>query len=121
MSHTAAATISFPAADPFSCSATYTASTGQQEIPLTGAQTYTVDLAMMPADGVQMLLVTVDRLDADGAAATDPVRVALTPGGYVDLPPRGALAVLAPGTEGGITGLTLTSTANALVRLVANG
>lgn len=121
MSTTGTATTSLPGADTFQCSATWTASTGQQTIPLTGATTYAVDLAMMPGAGVQMLEVTVDRLDADGAAATDDVRVNFTPGGYVMLPPRGGIVLLAPGAAAGVTGLELVTTANALVKLIAHG
>jgi hypothetical protein len=121
MSHTGTATISIPGADPFQASATWGAATGQQEIPLTDAETYDVDLAMMPSAGVQMLLVTVGALDGDGVAAEDPVRVNLTPGGYVMLPPRGGICLLAPGVAAGVTGLQLVSSKNALVKLIAYG
>lgn len=101
---------------------TYTAATGEGEtIPLTGAQTYAVDLAMLPAAGAQGLLVEVDLKDAAGVAATAPVRVTLTPGGYVDMMPGGFLVVAAPGTAAGVTAMTLTSTASALVRVSAYG
>ena len=92
-----------------------------EKIPLTGAQTYDVDLAMMPGTGVQALLVSVDLKDAAGLAATADVRINFTPGGYVVLPPGGALALAAPGTAAGITTLQLVSTANAVVRVSAQG
>lgn len=89
-------------------------------IPLTGAMTYTVDLAMMPAAGLQGLVVTVDRIDAYGAAVVAPVRVTFT-GGFADVKPGGGFGLSSPGTVAGITSLTLTSTANALVRVTAGG
>lgn len=98
---------------------TASASIPGEVIPLTGAVTYAVDLAMMPAAGLQGLQVSIDRTDAAGNAVSAPVRVTMTPGGYVDLKPGGALAIASPGTAAGITALTLTSTANAVVRVAA--
>ncbi len=100
---------------------TGSASIADEVIPLTGAQTYAVDLAMMPAAGLQGLKVSVDRLDAAGLAATASVRVTLTPGGFVDVMPGGAITLATPATAAGITGLSLVSTANALVRVSAIG
>jgi hypothetical protein len=114
--------LSLPPAAQVSVSITYTAATGAQVIPLTDAQTYDVDLAMMPTAGLQALLVSVDAVLSDGSTpATDPVRVNLTPGGYVMVPPGGGLGIAAPGTAAGVTGLQLVSTESAVVRVSAYG
>lgn len=90
-----------------------------ETIPLTGAMTYNVDLAMMPAAGLQGLMITIAKTDANGAPVSVPVRVNLTPGGYVMLPPGGGLALAAPLLAASITGISLVSTANALARVSA--
>lgn len=100
---------------------TGSASIAGEVIPLTGAQTYDVDLVMMPSAGLQGLMVSVDRLDAAGAVASAAVRVTMTPGGYVDVMPGGAVTIASPGIAAGVTGLSLTSTANALVRVSGIG
>lgn len=110
-----------PPATPVSASVTYTAATGDQVIPLTGAQTYDVDLAMMPTAGVQALLVSVDLVDSAGVGVTAPVQVNLTPGGFVMVQPGGGLSIAAPNTADGVTGLQLVSAANAVVRVSAYG
>jgi hypothetical protein len=100
---------------------TGTAEKQGEVIPLTGAQTYTPDLAMLPTAGAQGLLVSVDRTDAAGLPATAPVRVTLTPGGYVDVMPGGFIHLASPGIAAGVTAMTLASTANAVARLTLIG
>jgi hypothetical protein len=90
-------------------------------IPLTGVQTYNVDLAMIPSNGAQAWMVRVDALDASGAVAAAPVRVNFTPGGYRYVSPGGWLVEAAPKTGVGVTALQLVSTANALVHVTVFG
>lgn len=99
----------------------YTALEPGLMLPLTGAQTYNVDLAMMPGTGLTGLVVSVDKTDAFGGAVTAPVKVVFT-NGYLWIPPGGAMSVAAPAlASGGITSLSLVTTANAVVHVSACG
>lgn len=105
----------------FSVPFTYSAQVGAETIPITGAGTYVVDLAMMPATGLQGLLVGVDRTDPIGGIVTAPVKLLFT-GGFIWLPPGGALGLAAPLlAANGITSLSLVTTAACIVHVTANG
>lgn len=78
---------------------------------------------LMPSTGAQLLLVTVDPVDDTGLALTAPVTVTLTgtTHGTVVLTAGGALAIASPGTTGGPTGISITTTAPAVVRVSGEG
>lgn len=99
----------------------YTAIVPGETLPIAGAGTYVVDLAMMPAAGLTWLQVSVGKTDALGATVTAPVHVTFT-GGAVWVPPGGLLAIAAPAlASGGVTSLSLVTTAAALVTVTAIG
>ena len=92
-----------------------------ETIPLTGSQTYNVDLAMLTANGAQGWMVRIDTVDANGAPVSVPVRVNFVPGGYRMISPGGWIAEVSPKTTVGITSLQLVSTANAIAHVTAVG
>jgi hypothetical protein len=111
-----------------SAALTFTGGGGPGRLELTGAQTYVVDLAMMPAAGLRGLLVVVDSLDAAGTAISAPVTLTWTSNAVTkseklmpsaDAPAFLALANPAPVT--GITALSIVTTANAVVHVSAVG
>lgn len=97
-------------------------------VELTGVDSYTFDLAMMPAAGLKGLLVIVDPLDAAGSPITAPVTVTWTSNAVAksELISAGSetpgfLAIGNPTPVTGITALSLASTANAVAHVVALG
>jgi len=101
---------------------------GAGRIVLTGAMSYDVDLAMIPAAGLKGLLVVVDPLDASDVVVTDPVIVTWTADGVessIALRPvetaAAWVAIACPSPVDGIVGLTLTSTSDAVAHVVALG
>lgn len=107
---------------------TYTGGGGPGRLELTGAQTYVVDLAMMPAAGLRGLLVVVDSLDAAGSAISAPVTLTWTSNAVSKseklMPSTDAPAFLAIGNPApvtGITALSIVTTANAVVHVSALG
>lgn len=97
-------------------------------VELTGVDSHTVDLTMMPAAGLKGLLVIVDPLDAAGSPVAAPVTLTWTsnatskseklmPGS--DTP--GFLALGNPAPVTGITALSVASTSSAVVHVVALG
>ena len=122
-----ASVLSFAVADPAvtaQVTVSYRGSTGLQRLELTGAQTYTVDLAMMPAAGLRGLHVTVDDHDAAGAPVTTPIRIGWTSNAISkseELSPGGVFQIASPRPVAGITALSIITTANAVVHLAALG
>lgn len=105
----------------FSVPFAYAAQVGAETIPISGAGTYVVDLAMMPATGLQGLLVSVDKVDPIGGIVTAPVKVVFT-GGFLWLPPGGGFGLAVPMlAANGITSLSLVTTAPCVVHLTALG
>lgn len=93
-------------------------------LELTGAQTYEIDLAMMPAAGLKGLLVEVETKDAAGATVTAPITLTWTSDGdpkSEELSPGGFFALASPTPTAGITALSIVSTANCIVRVTALG
>ena len=98
------------------------------DVTLTGVDSYTVDLAMMPAAGLKGLLVIVDPLDAAGSPITAPVTITWTSNAVskselisAGSETPGFFAIGNPTPVTGITALSLTSTANAVAHVVALG
>lgn len=121
---TFSASLTGPAPVAPSVSLTYHGHTHLGRLELTGAQTYDVDLAMMPAAGLKGLLVELDTKDAAGATVTDAVSVRWTSNSVQkseELSPGGFFALCSPTPVNGITALSIISTANAIVRLTALG
>jgi hypothetical protein len=111
-----------------SAALTFTGGGGPGRLELTGAQTYVVDLAMMPAAGLRGLLVVVDSLDAAGTAITAPVTLTWTSNAVAKseklMPSADAPAFLAlanPSPVTGITALSIVTTANAVVHVACLG
>lgn len=104
----------------------YTGAYEAPRIAITGAGTLTLSdfSALLPATGAQILLVTLDAVDGAGLALTAPVNFVMTgtTHGTMQLPiAGGAFAIVAPGTMGGVTGLAIVTTGNAVVRVQAAG
>ena len=109
---------------PVRVSLQYDASASLGRLPLTGAQTYEVDLALIPAAGLKGLLIYVERVDAAGAEVTTPISMAWTSNGddkSEELSPGGALLLVSPNPQHGITALSIVTTSNALVHVYALG
>ena len=103
---------------------TYSACTSIARLELTDAQTYPIDLAMMPDAGLRGLLVVIDAVDADNNPVTDPVTVRWTSNGATKnekLTPGGFVALGQPTAEDGITALSIVSTASCVVAVYAIG
>lgn len=95
-----------------------------ERVEITGAATYAIDLAMMPAAGLKGLVVEVDTTDATGAAVTTPITVRWTSGGVQkeqELSPGGFFALASPSPVNGITALAIVTTAAAVVHVTALG
>lgn len=121
-------TLTGPAPSTGTTEITYRGAAPGLRIELTGAQTYTIDLAMMPAEGLKALLVVVETVDADNNPITAPVTVRWTSNGVQkeeELSPSvdqaAFLAIGSPAPVNGITALEIESTANAVVRVSALG
>lgn len=92
-----------------------------EAIPIAGAGTYVVDLAMMPATGLAYLEVHVAKVDGSGGIVVAPVKVVFT-NGFLWVPPGGFIAVAAPAlATGGIMALSLVTTAAAICTVTAGG
>lgn len=121
---TLAASLTGPAPMAPSVLLAYRGFTGAVRLELTGAQTYEVDLAMMPAEGLKGLLVEVETKDAAGATVTAPITLTWTSNGdpkSEELSPGGFFALASPTPTNGITALSIVSTANCIVRVTALG
>lgn len=126
---TASAGLTFPQVpgynpQPIGSSATvqYSAIIPGEVIPLVPSVSYVVDLAMMPAAGLAYLEIHVAKVDVLGGAVTTPVKVTFT-NGFVWVMP-GAYAVPVAGgapPSGGITSLSLLTTATAICTVTAGG
>lgn len=105
-----------------SASLVYSALVPGEQIPILGANAgYNIDLAMMPATGLAYVNVSVGLVDSLGGTVTAPVKVVFT-NGYAWVPPGGFIAIAAPSlASGGITSLSLVTTANAVVTVTAMG
>ncbi len=93
-------------------------------LELTGAQTYAVDLAMMPTVGLKGLRVFVDIKDAAGATVSTPITLRWTSNSVQkseELSPGGVFQLGSPSPTHGITALDIISTANAVVYVNAVG
>lgn len=102
----------------------YEASTGLPRYVFSGAGTITLsDMALLPTAGAQVLTFSVDAVDDTGLALTAPVTFTLTgtTHGVFPITGGGAFGFASPGTTGGVTGLTITATAPAVVRVSAVG
>lgn len=107
-----------------STSFTYSAAGGPGRLVLTGADTFAVDFAMFGGASVKLLLVSVDTTDNAGAAVSTPVTVRRTVNSLTVNEPLGPgdfllLTNLTAATTTGTTALTLVSTANAVVHVIA--
>lgn len=107
---------------------TYTGATGAIRLALTGAQTYVIDLAMMPAAGLRGLLVVLESLDAAGSPVTAPITVEWSRGETIHeievsatATEIGFFSLGSPDPTAGITGLSIISTASCVVRVTACG
>lgn len=83
-----------------------------------------LDFALLPTDGAQVLLVVLDPVDDAGLALTAGVTITLAGGtsAVIRLPiAGGTFALGAPGTTTGVTGLSITATAPAVLRVFAAG
>lgn len=107
-----------------SISVTYSGLSEMPRLELTGAQTYEIDLAWAPSEGLKGLVVTLDTADAAGAVVEDPIAITWTSNAVSkseELSPGGAFLICSPTPTNGITALSIVTTANAVVRLAALG
>lgn len=110
--------------DPVRVPVVYTIGGGPGRIVFTGAQTVTLDLSTMPAAGLRALRIVYDAVDDTGTAVTAGLRVNMTTGlGSASLPlgPGGALMLADPNVTGGISALSLVSTAPGVAHVTAAG
>lgn len=120
-------TLTGPAPATATIQITYNGQSSADRIEMTGAMTHTIDLAMMPAAGLKGLLVRLDPLDASGAAVTAPVTVTWTSNAVAKSQELstgdsgGFIAICSPSPTNGITALSITSTADCVVRVAALG
>lgn len=121
-------TLAGPAPAVDSTDITYSGFSGGLRLELTGAQTYVIDLAMMPAAGLRGLLVVLESLDAAGSPVTAPITVECARGEETSsfevsatATEIGFLALGSPDPTAGITGLSIVSTASCVVRVTALG
>lgn len=129
-SATASLALSFPltpgASNPlpgigYSVALGYSAQVPAEGIPIYTAETYNIDLAMMPATGLQALLVSVDKIDPNGGQVSAPIKVVFT-GGFIWLGPGGACALATPPLAvNGITSVSIVTTAPCVVHVTALG
>lgn len=122
------ATLSFALTGPTPLAAsvalTYRGFSNAGRVELTGAQTYEIDLAMMPAAGLKGLCVQIDTVDAANNTVTASITLTWTSNGTEkseELSPGGFLALGSPSPTNGITALSITSTANAVIHVTALG
>lgn len=124
------ASVAGPIALAVSAALTYEGASPGLRLRLTGAQTYVVDLAMIPSAGLRGLLVILDPLDADGSPVTAPITLTwtsnsvsksqeLSAGTAPQVP--GFFALASPDPTHGITALSIVTTANAVVHVTAFG
>lgn len=102
----------------------YTGESVAGQLTLTGATTYTIDLAMMPAAGLRFLLVSLGTLDGSGAAVSAPVTIHATSNSLawsLELSPGGVFQFANPAPVHSITALQIISTANAVVYVAGLG
>ena len=106
-------------------SVTYEQAVTYPRLVISGAGSIVLaDFSLLPAAGCQVLTVTLDGIDDTGAGLTAPVSFVMTgtTHGTIVLPiGGGSFSIVAPGAAGGVTGLTITSTAPAVVRVSALG
>lgn len=100
----------------------YTAIIPGEVLPLVANVSYSVDLAMMPAAGLAYLEIHVGKTDVNGATVTVPVKATFT-NGFVWVMPGSFAVIVAGGAPpaGGITSLSLLTTATALATVTAAG
>lgn len=102
----------------------YTEIAGPQRLELAGAQTYNVDLAMMPPSGCCAVEVTSEAQDDAGNAITAPVVLSITSNAQtktLELMPGGLFAHVDPNPSHGITGLSITTTVTSILHVTAFG
>lgn len=129
---TVAATFGFSLTGPVPSAATVNLTArgvgGAPRVELTGAQTYEIDLEMMPAEGLKGMLVVLEPLDAEGSPIEAPITVTWTSNSVekseeisatTDRP--GFIALCSPSPVNGITALSIVTTANAVVHVTALG
>lgn len=126
MSQSLIASFGLTGLSPFtsSVSITYDNATGMQRLALTGAQTYAVDLAMMPAAGCKALRLRYETTDALGADVTASITVMFTSSAVaksMSFGPGAEIQIADPNVVAGITALSVTTTGNALVYVSAVG
>jgi len=103
---------------------TYTGLGHIVRLELTGAQTYPVDLGMIPAEGCKGVLVLVGEKDAAGAALTAPVTLRRTSNAVSkdeEISGGGAFMIASPSPANGITAISIVTTANAVVQIIVLG
>lgn len=99
----------------------YTALVPGIVIPIATAETYVIDLAMMPATGLTYLQVSLGTIDAIGGAVVTPVKVVFT-NGYAWIGPGGSITIATPAlASGGVTGLSIVTTMPAVVTVTLAG
>lgn len=102
----------------------YSEAGGSPRLALTGAQTYPIDIAMMPSAGLRGLRIAYATTDAAGVAVTAPLSIRLTVASVVQtlpLSPGGFLALADPSPSSGITAISIVTTGNAVVSVEALG
>lgn len=117
-------TLTGPAPATKTATITYTGLSCADPIQITGAQTYAIDLAMMPAAGLRVLRVEVDTTDAAGDTVSTPITLQYTANNVqhsLELSPGGHVGIASPAPTNGITALSIITTANAVVRVTAAG
>lgn len=121
---TLSCSVTDPPAPNASVQVVFHGSTGEQRIELTGAQTYAIDLVMVPTAGLRGLRVVYEPLAADGTAASANITIRRTVNGVSrdePLSPGGWLAFADPAPTAGTTALSIISTADAVVRVLGLG
>ncbi len=121
---TAVLSYSLPGVASGSVILTYHQLASAARLELTGAQTYPIDLAMMPAAGLKGLLVIYDAIDASGVTVTAMASVRWTSNGVPkneELSPGGLFLIASPAPANGITALSIVVTANAVIHVHALG
>lgn len=121
---TATIALTGPAPIAYPVALTYTSFQALARLEFSGADTYEVNLAAVPAEGLRGLLVQVEALDAAGSAATAPIVVQWTSDGAQkseEIAPGGFFALASPAPQNGVTALSIVVTAACVVRVVALG
>ena len=104
----------------------YTAAGGPGQLPLTGAQTFVVDLTMFGGASIKGIVIVMDTVDVDGVAVSTPVTLRRVVNSVTINEPLGpgdvfALSNLSASGTTGTTALTIVSTANALLHVAVLG